>query len=142
MTQNSVFKASSSFSLSSAVSNVLWGMEVIPKIKSFWWKKCVNALVTKENLCLRNCGWSPLCPRCKVEVESIEHVLFRCSLAINVWFRFPVVDCSGFSNIVSMLKWFNDLIVENLWVSDIGKILQLMACVGWCIWKARNSLIF
>ncbi|KAE9457406.1 hypothetical protein C3L33_10688, partial [Rhododendron williamsianum] len=39
--------------------------------------KAQNVLATKENLFARKCARDPVCGICGVEVESIEHVLFR-----------------------------------------------------------------
>lgn len=64
----------------------VWNIEVMPKIKTFWWRVCSNALATRENLFKRNCSTSSLCQICNSQVETVEHLLFECPWTKPVWF--------------------------------------------------------
>ena len=88
----------------------MWKVVVPPKLRHFWWKVCVNAIASKENLWRRNCGSDPTCPRCKKEIESVEHIVFRCSFISSVWGEFLKIDSSLFGNDYSALKWTDELI--------------------------------
>lgn len=79
-------KASSSFEPLKSVWKFIWNLSVPSKLKHFWWKMCCNFLATKENLYKRKCNPSPTCPICSREVESTEHLLFRCDWTAAVWF--------------------------------------------------------
>ena len=45
---------------------------------------CNNILPTKENLCKRKITDDPLCPMCRLEVETVGHALWSCSAACDV----------------------------------------------------------
>lgn len=71
-------KASSSFKPPTRLWKFIWNMRIPPNLKHFWWQACSNFLATKENLHKRKCNPSPMCPICCQEIESVEHLLFRC----------------------------------------------------------------
>lgn len=52
------------------------------KIKHLWWKACCNAVPIRENLFARRCYPSPFC---KKELESIEHIIFKCWWVHQIW---------------------------------------------------------
>lgn len=62
-----------------------WKINIIPKIKNFLWKLLSGALATYTQLCSRGIRVSPICQRCCVEEETINHVLFECPHAIAIW---------------------------------------------------------
>ena len=97
-------EASSSFHPSKKIWKVLWAMYAPPKIKSFWWKVCVNAIPTRENLWRRKCNSDPRCVRCGLEPESAEHVIFRCHFAIDVWRKMQVVDFASQAEVFCALR--------------------------------------
>lgn len=139
----SILKGSSSFQASPSVWNLLWSLKVPPKLKFFLGgdRVCSNALASKENIWLRKCGSSPLCPRCLLEVETVEHILFRCPFS-QVWALLPDIDSSCFPLIVSAVRWFNELVDKVLESSVEDPVITSILMVCWFIWKARNSLIF
>jgi hypothetical protein len=54
-------------------------------VKLFLWKACRNALATRGNLHRRNIISDPSCPICGLETETVEHILWRCGSAQDVW---------------------------------------------------------
>lgn len=78
-----------SFIPSSLMWKMLWKLSIPPKFKHFWWKVCVNVIASKENLWRGDYALDPFYPRCNKEIESIEHIVFRCSYAKKVWSSFP-----------------------------------------------------
>lgn len=117
--------------------------ECRPKLKHFWWRVCAKQpLASKENFWRRKCCSGRICPRCKVEIGSIEHIVFRCEFALKVWNYFPEVDSSLFSNVSSALVWSNE-IFSNATSSSMGvNYFSRIAIVGWSSWKARNVPLF
>ena len=68
-------------------------------------------------------------------MESIEHVLFRCDLAMSVW------DLSSLSHLCS------NVVAINIWVENVlikeGANSFSAVCLGMLvIWNARNHFIF
>ncbi|KAL0434882.1 UNVERIFIED_CONTAM: hypothetical protein Sradi_0196100 [Sesamum radiatum] len=56
-----------------------------PSIRNFVWRACHEALPAAGNLAKRKPGIDTECLLCRVEVESIAHVMLTCSFARQVW---------------------------------------------------------
>ena len=65
--------------------NKLWRIKVPNAEKLFLWKACHNSLPTKLNLFKRKVVNEPWCPICNQHEESVEHVLWECEAARDVW---------------------------------------------------------
>lgn len=50
-------------------------------VKMFVWRVCNDLLPTKENILKKD----SLCPIYSLEGESVEHILWSCSSARDVW---------------------------------------------------------
>ncbi|XP_045817094.1 uncharacterized protein LOC123910091 [Trifolium pratense] len=76
---------------------------------------------------------SAICPRCLVTDETIDHCLFSCIDAFNVW------KACGLDNIsppTHGLDWFS-------WCKTFGASHgNIIFVVLWVIWCARNDVIF
>jgi ribonuclease HI len=75
-------------SMSSSVSEIwriMWQLQIPNAVKMFLWKACHNLLPTKDNLLKRGVVQESLCPICGLETESITHILWSCSSAMDVW---------------------------------------------------------
>ena len=90
------------------VWKVICKMQVLPKIRNFFWRACRNVLPTKQALMRRKIVVDPICERCKLDVEDAEHALWSCPELDVVWanqvpwsFRHEV----GFSGIKELLPW-------------------------------------
>ena len=61
----------------------IWKLEILPKIRIFTWKVCVNALPTLPtmlNLRMRGVNTDGMCPICGLEAKSILHAFFKCGV--------------------------------------------------------------
>lgn len=100
--------ASSSFSPSGAFWNSIWEVSAPPKIINFLWKIIHNTMASRENLFARKFVSSPLCPMCCVEVESIEHSMFRCDCVTNT------------RNLCKLADWvFDECLSFGQWIHSI-----------------------
>lgn len=63
----------------------LWKTKISPKLKHFLWKALAGALAVSERLQSRGIQIDPFCPTCRLESESICHVLFHCTSAKEIW---------------------------------------------------------
>lgn len=97
-----------------------------PQIKILWWKVCCNALAFRENLWIRKCCSSE-CLVCALEIESIEHILFRCPRAQDIWRLSKLDFVTNVESICSAIKWTCSLI-ENCYSSK--KAYEKLAIVG------------
>jgi hypothetical protein len=78
-----------------------WSLNVPNNVKMFIWRACHNLLPTKLNLFKRRVIDSPLCPICNQVEESVEHIVWLCPSAVDVWGcgsrRIQKSNCSNMS---------------------------------------------
>nr|KYP38709.1 Putative ribonuclease H protein At1g65750 family [Cajanus cajan] len=110
----------------------IWRLPLSESIQFFLWQVCHDALPTGALLVQRHVTPDGLCLRCRNEVESIAHVLFRCEHAVRLWRLLHLEEAicwwSG-----SWPKWLK-LCFQRC------HILPLIAC--WVLWKMRNERVF
>lgn len=115
----------------------IWKVKIPSKIKIFLWQMRLDRL--PGGVCLRNRGWkgSDRCCLCG-ELESSDHIFFRCSLARFVWYIIRRVF--GWDRSPSSVSdmW-------EFWIPRKFKLprnLGIFICAGltWATWKARNKM--
>lgn len=68
----------------------LWNINVIPRVKNFCWRACLQSLPTRDNLMRRGFIDDPICVLCDEETESIDHLLLRCPVVAKTWYLSPL----------------------------------------------------
>ena len=58
--------------------NLVWSLNIPPKLKIFLWRCFRNAIPTGDNLFKRGGKVNPLCQRRNESVETLEHLIFIC----------------------------------------------------------------
>ena len=113
---------------------------LLPKLKFFLWKIATNTLPTGANLQTRGLLTNTGCPRCG-EVETIDHILFHCAFAKEVWtfglWASPMDDgdiVTFKDTLQASFKWIN--------LPPIGVTTNLFPWICWNLWTARNLLTF
>lgn len=108
----------------------------------FLWKALSEALPVVDFITKRGMKIDSRCQICGGEGESVNHVLFSCTLARHVWAlsnfhspQFGFDDATLFSNFYFLLKSAKNMLVHL----EIGKIFSW---VVWFIWNNRNGLLF
>ena len=79
----------------------------------------------------------PLCPGCRLEVETVGHALWRCSAARDVWLEGTVRVQKSYSE----EHVFSQILLklsERLTMNEF----ELIVCVARQIWLRRNKWIF
>lgn len=106
-------------------------------VRVFLWKACSNILPTKLNLEKRSVVEDSLCPICRLEGESVEHILWTCESARDVWAacnnkiqKCPTMEVT-FASIITILT-------ERLHVEE----MQMVAAVARLLWHRRNRVVF
>ena len=89
----------------------IWGISSPPKVKHFFWRIINNAIASGENLFQRNCSPSPPCSVCGNEIESIEHILWRCDGDVEVWVKAGLHDLVSVDG-GSVGKWMDLVLVR------------------------------
>ena len=58
-----------------------WHLNILPKVRIFAWKMCMNALPTFVNLQRKGVNLCEIFPTCGKEPESTLHILVKCEVA-------------------------------------------------------------
>lgn len=59
----------------------IWKLDSIPKIKNFFWLCMHNSAPVRGVLANRGINCNPLCPICRNQDETIDHILRECVFA-------------------------------------------------------------
>lgn len=97
------------------IKKEIWEVIAAPKIKTFMWKAVWGALAVADQVISRGMKMNTRCQVCGLEGESINHLLFTCSLARRTWAlsNFPFPE-DGF-NKVSVYENFYYLLQKRIW---------------------------
>lgn len=108
-------------------------------MKTFLWKACIGKLPVRGLLS----RWSAIpahCSRCPGELETIDHALFECGFAQEIW----NIIRNKWGNLTwpTSMAHFSDLAftrprhgIYTAWLLITGSTL-------WSIWKERNANTF
>lgn len=124
------------------LKNQVWHIKAPSKLKVFLWKALSGALPVLDGLQARGMKCDQVCQTCGVEGESINHVLFTCTLARKVWAisGFPA-RLGGFNHysIFTNLSY-----VMQTWEGrkEWQEVTKSFPWTLWYLWKNRNRLLF
>ncbi|GER42828.1 polyadenylate-binding protein family protein [Striga asiatica] len=126
------------FTVKSAYSLILKSKQLSTNAPESGQTKLLEA---KEQLLLKGIQTDPICRVCGTTVESLEHILFSCSRAINVW-KIAGIDWVGFQNPSLKFKtWWTD-ICNMKRVKSFNDRIHFSSYILWRLWKCRNLWIF
>ncbi|KAL1225411.1 putative mitochondrial protein [Cardamine amara subsp. amara] len=124
------------------LKNKVWSLLTVPKIKVFIWRVLSDALPVVDLLKIRGLKGDTHCQICGLEGESINHVLFTCTFARQMWalsrFHGPK---EGFDALYVHFNFFYLLQVSKK-VTFPLEIRRLFPWILWRIWKNRNFFLF
>ncbi|XP_042968948.1 uncharacterized protein LOC122301606 [Carya illinoinensis] len=103
----------------------------------FLWRACLNALPTRANLKVRKVVEDSACPIYFHPSETIEHTLWECPSARDVW----SLSSRKFQKASILSPSFAEKL-ESLVDSKEIKELLLFAVTAWNLWKRRNEVVF
>lgn len=119
--------------------DVIWGLEVIPKIQFFMWKLMHGILPSTINLISRFVDVDPLCKRCGVEIKTAEHALRDCSGVHRIWredllnLGVDYADGEDRNLGIWVAHWLSSMSTEKK---------ATFATTLWVLWWSRNKLVF
>ena len=114
----------------------LWKLHIPNKIKDFGWRACQNALPTRENLAQCKVVEDGCCQVCRLDSDSVAHVLRQCGVAQDIWagsLRKLQKSITGQPEFMQM--------VEGLIQKLIEEEQELFWVQCWTIWNQRNRVI-
>lgn len=118
------------------VWDIVWKLKVLSKVKFFCWKALRGFLPTRVNLHIRGMDIFIGCSMCSMAVESIDHCLFSCSKAKEIW---RLTYCHDL-----LERDFNHCFEER-WIALCEILsrdeLRIITVTCWAIWGDRNNHI-
>ncbi|GJX80171.1 RNA-directed DNA polymerase, eukaryota [Tanacetum coccineum] len=120
-----------------------WIRYIPKKVNIMVWRALRDRLPTRWNLSRKGIDIvSLLCPICNQNPELIDHVLWKCSLASELWHKvFMWLDLTPpvINSFAAIFDW-----VEDLRINPQGKhiVQSILGVTAWSIWKFRNGCIF
>lgn len=108
----------------------VWNLQTAPKIKVFLWKDLKGAIAVEDRLRTRGIHVDDGCLMCGEETETINHIMFQCPLARQIWalslLPFPknVFGNSIYANVNHLLHISQNLLIPH----------QLRIVSPWIIW--------
>jgi len=115
-----------------------WKVQCPPKLRHFLWQILASCVPVRENLRKRGINCDIGCARCGATEKTINHTLFQCHPARQIW---------ALSQIPTVIGIFpSDSIYENLdhlfWRVQSAVDSFSYPWIIWYIWKARNAKLF
>lgn len=115
--------------------SIIWGAEVLARVKLFAWRACMEALPTKCGLHVRIPSIGEQCGVCGAAKETGLHVLHQCGLARSIW------ELSSLASVTPdgcgrLVEWWG-CYLKKLEDEDVTVFLTLC----WAIWGARCLLV-
>ncbi|KAL9233000.1 hypothetical protein vseg_008046 [Gypsophila vaccaria] len=125
---------------SSSTDNWLWGsmwtINVLPRIKSFFWQLCREALPTKARIA-RRLGQGPsICPLCLLEDETDIHLFRDCTWTRRVWNEMEMNEAGPRGN-GELRDWLTEVWTT---MQEEERARFMISC--WAVWRARNEHVF
>ncbi|KAL0747985.1 hypothetical protein Bca101_029987 [Brassica carinata] len=119
----------------------VWKLQTTPKIKLFIWKALHGALPVNEALKARGINTDGQCKRCNMP-EFIDHLLFHCSYARQVWKSAPVSPSIEYSGSIDLRSNWSSLCSRKSLPPTGVSTGALAPWITWQLWLARNKLVF
>ncbi|OMO80722.1 reverse transcriptase [Corchorus capsularis] len=122
----------------SVMWRLIWGANVVPKVKFFMWRLIHGILPTKSQLQSRGIPIDQSCLVCGGVEYNLYHVFFDCVFSKTVW------DIISPWLPVSIVNWVDR---EDFWDCLLSKASQLgsldvVCMVLWMIWSNRNKALY
>ena len=118
----------------------IWKAKVSPRVAFFAWTAALGKILTADNLRRRGIPVVSWCCMCKADGESVDHLLFHCPYAKELWDM--VLGLFG-------LHWVMPKTVTELlhcWFGSVGchSVIwkAIPHCIMWCLWQECNARTF
>jgi ribonuclease HI len=118
------------------VWKICWKLKIPNAAKMFLWRACHNSLPTKVNLKKRGVCENSLCPICLAEDETVEHIIWECPAASDVWGGAPIKlqkSTSSGGNFIQILSG----IKSRCAIEEV----ELFAIIARRIWHRINEFV-
>lgn len=124
------------------VFDVIWRSLVPSKVKAHGWRCLLDRLPTSENLLKRRVlatAEQAVCKLCHGEIESSSHLLFSCTVAMDIWKE--IYKWLGISTALPQTAR-SHLLQFQFGGSKNKGVSAIWLATTWTIWLIRNDVVF
>ncbi|XP_041025298.1 uncharacterized protein LOC121265677 [Juglans microcarpa x Juglans regia] len=115
--------------------SVSWSLKLPNAEKVFFRKACHEGLPTKLKLYQRKVVDNPMCPICDQSEETVEHALWSCVAARDVWvYSYKRLQKSKIAD-----QCFKELLFHLFYQMNERELMEI-AIIMWKLWKRINAL--
>lgn len=119
------------------VCDVIWRLNVPPKLKHFLWRVSTKALAVRSELCKRNIALDSECGICREKEESILHDIVECSHLKVLWEDVPIFKEMVHANWSSCTEMLH-FCFENMSEKFVRDFMVRL----WTSWALRNDKMY
>lgn len=135
--------SSSDHSVDKPLWNIVWSAKVSPKIRTFIWRLCNNALASASNLHRRNIIQDNKCCICGAHEETVVHIFRDCSWVRAYWFGSIFQWVLDGNPEIHMKDWvFSRIDVLKHAKGDFAEKISCFFYHLWTVWVCRNKFLF
>jgi ribonuclease HI len=132
-------------SSSNPIWRSIWKLKIPSKIKIFIWRALHGILPLKSILVNRHIGTSGECPICQLGPEDIQHLLFLCSVATDIWRALGVSDLIQSALVTNragpaILEALLSSTGQNFQNFDMG-LKETIDVACWYLWWTRRRRV-
>ncbi|CAN1783725.1 hypothetical protein LINPERHAP1_LOCUS16372 [Linum perenne] len=114
--------------------NVLWKMQIPPKVKHFLWRVTRRILPLRSNLIRRRIPVPPECGLCNSEQEDEFHLFLHCPKAKDVWRAADLLEkIASIDASTTFADW-----IGNFLRTSVDSIKCHGAMVMWGLWGGEE----
>ncbi|GJU15764.1 RNA-directed DNA polymerase, eukaryota [Tanacetum coccineum] len=126
--------------LPTGLFETLWNKFVLWKVNIFFWRCRLDRLPTGSNLDSRGIDVpSTLCPICDSHVETIDHIIIACPVALDVWafvYRWCDLTPPTIHSIPDLVHWMEHV---HLTGSQRSILQVIVLTTSWSLWRAAMT---
>ncbi|XP_057248296.1 putative ribonuclease H protein At1g65750 [Beta vulgaris subsp. vulgaris] len=118
------------------VWNILWSLNVSPKVRHFLWRACTSSLPVRKVLQRRHLIDEAGCPCCAREDETQFHLFYRCPMSLKLW--------EELGSYILLPGIEDEAMCDTLvrWSQMDAKVVQKGCYILWNVWVERNRRVF
>ncbi|PWA78416.1 RNA-directed DNA polymerase, eukaryota, Reverse transcriptase zinc-binding domain protein [Artemisia annua] len=120
-----------------------WCRIVPAKVNIMCWRAIQNRLPARSQLAAKGIDIpSVLCPSCLLAIEDVQHVIFKCDVAVEVWKKVAIwhdLHIPAIDDIPMLLDWVEASISDAKKRKVVGAIIYTTI---WMLLRFRKSIVF
>lgn len=120
----------------------VWSLKTSPKIRTFLWRVLSGIVPVADVVVARGMNMDIRCQICGVDGESVNHTLFTCRLARQVWALSSYPCPIGGFNQESVYANMHTLLENRKCKAIPEDLRRSFPWILWFLWTNRNNLLF